>query len=342
MDCLKALRLIMPCLDGTLPRDEEESLAEHMVDCPACARQLELQRRLSGTLRQVGREEIQAPPELCGLVMDRVRDQHPGILHRLTFASFRRAIAVAASVLMLAGGLAGTNAGLKTFNSGKIIGYNTTSPEANLEPGNSDLTPADPTVGDTSPVPSIGGGNVPGNGLGGNAPEGGIAPITAPGAKTGGTTVPSITGEQVLLSSEMKINSTVLKLKVDYLAGAKSKVLKLANGAGTAAQVFPEQKGDQSILFIKITVADDQADGLIAGLTALGTLTDRQDESRDITYVYNETLVHYYDLQYRISTEANAATRQQLEAQAASYKQQLDTWVEEANKRVISLWLESN
>jgi len=72
----------------------------------------------------------------------------------------------------------------------------------------------------------------------------------------------------------------------------------------------------------------------------LGKVFDRQNESHDITSLYNETLVLHSDLLSRISSVEDTAEKQQMEAQAASYKRQLDTWKAEAGKRAITLWLE--
>jgi len=130
-------------------------------------------------------------------------------------------------------------------------------------------------------------------------------------------------------------------VKAADLLEARIKAVALAAGAGANTQVFPEQNGSKKIVVIRLTIVSDQAPALIARLSGLGTLADRQDESRDITALYNETLVLCNDLESRRSAASDPAELQQLDVQIASYRQQLDAWAADAGKRIIMLWLEN-
>lgn len=359
MDCREAMFLISLRMDGALSKDEEAVLAGHLAACAECARELALQERLSGALREIGREGVQAPPELCGLVMGRLRTERRTAFTRLP-AAWRRFIAAAAAVLFLAGGSAWVTAGMNVAGIGKMIGLGN-PPKIDVPGGNGNPagdgggSPDRGTPGSPPGAPDNPGvepeGNIPDSPQDGskdNPSEPGNGPGDVKDGANGGKTAPpaAVTtkpeGEVALLSSGIKVTSTVLKVAVDDLAGARAKAASLAAGAGAGVQEFPEQNGGKQIVVLRLTAASDRADELTAKLGGLGTQIDRQDESRDNTNIYNDTLVQYSDLQSRINSAKDAAEKQQLEAQAASYQRQLDALRAEAGKRVITLWLESN
>ena len=58
---------------------------------------------------------------------------------------------------------------------------------------------------------------------------------------TGRNFRPGPGSDRVLLSDEMKVTSTVLKITVDDLTTARTRAASLAAGVGAATQVFPEQ-----------------------------------------------------------------------------------------------------
>jgi hypothetical protein len=361
MDCREAIALISPHLDGALSIEENSALAEHLAGCESCARELSLFERLAWALREVGREEAQAPPELCGLVLGRLRNERRSVLARLP-AAWRRSIAAAAAVLFLAGGSAWVTAGLNVAGVGKMIGLGNPAKidmdagggnPAGSGGGSADRGDPGPAPGDPGGAPNVEPegdppGSPPGDSTANPAdPGNGTGDVKAVD-RDGKTTPPAAVAtvantpedERVLLRSGMKATSTILKVAVDDLAAPRAQAASLAAGAGAGAQVFPEQSGGKQIVLLRLTVASDRASELAAELAGLGKVFDRQDESLDITSLYNETLVQYSDLRSRISSAEDAAEKQQLEAQAASYKRQLDTWQAEAGKRVITLWLE--
>lgn len=352
MDCREANRLISPYLDEDITDAVAADFKEHVASCSECSRELAVYRKLSGALREIGREEMQAPPELCGLVMGRLRQERRNVFSRLP-AAWRRAVAAAAAVLLIAGSSAGVNAAFKAAGGGKMIGYETPAPKVSIDAGSgmaapekgsgdSGVRPDSAGPPDNAGAPVVnGGGSSPENVSGNDGSASNIAGNSGAGGSTTSAAGASSEAQRVLLSSGMKVTSTVLKMTVDDLTTARAKAVALAAGSGAETQVFPEQNGDKKIVVIRLTMTSNQAPGLFAGLTGLGTLIDRQDESRDITSIYNETLVQYRDLQSRAGSAPDAGERRQLEAQAASYKQQLDAWEAEAGKRVIMLWLES-
>jgi len=356
VDCRETQLLISLHLDGELSKDEEAALAEHLAACEACCRELALQERLASALRELSREEAQAPPEMCGLVMSRLRAERKAALAWLP-AAWRKAVASAAAVLIIAGGAAGVTAGLKMAGGGKMIVFETPA-KTDAGGGGSAAQLNEAASGAGNPVGPPGQASVPGSGQEALAPADGKgsgagspgltgkeANSAAPGGSGGSTSAPVETplpaGEpRALLNSSMKITSTVLKVAVGDLTEARAKAVALAAGAGAATKVFPEQGGGKKIVVIRIAAETGRAKAMIAELAQLGTVTDRQDESRDVTALYNEAMVQYSDLQARLNAAAGPAERQQLEAQAASYKRQLEAWEAEAGKHIIMLWLE--
>lgn len=355
MDCREAYPLISPYLDGELPGDRIKALIEHTASCKVCAYELSLQENLCATLKDMG-SEIKAPPELYGLVMKGVAKQRRGFL-RVLSPRLQRVIAAAATILILAGGSAGISLALKTNGGSKMIANYNTPPTIN------ESQTTAPTTGDvgnsgtngSNPIPAAGGDN--------SSPTQGQGAMTGETPEAGNTNVPqsvptnmpdnnnssilstpatsAMNAPRVFLNTEVKVNSTVLKIAVDELDGARARAVSLAIDAGAVAHVYPEQSNGKNMLYMRLKVTPEQAESLITGLNELGVLIDRQDESKDITSIYNETLVNYNSLQYLKSVEADDSAKQQLEAQSSSYKQQLDTWAEEASSRVINLWLES-
>ncbi len=347
MKCNESKQLIPLHLDGELPNAQDELFTDHLACCESCARELMFLKRLSGSLHEIGRDEIQAPPGLSVAVMGRLKQERRSAITWFP-AAWRKAVAAAAAILLLAGGSAGVAAGLKMAGNGNMIVYET--PTVKDPGGGVAASPDNSPLGDTTQLGNPAGedpskiaqnngsdpSNNTDNGTDGISPEDGLdGKVSAAGAISSKVT-------PVLMSTGMKITSTMIKVTVGDLAEARAKAVALAAGAGAVTQVFPEQNGGKRIVVIRLTATFESAPDLIARLASLGTMFDRQDESRDITALYNETLIQYHDLQSRISSTHDAGERLQMEAQAASYKQMLDAWEAEAGKRIVTLWLEGN
>lgn len=336
MDCNEFNKMIMPHLDGLLQDEQSCLLEKHAACCSSCSCELAAQARLSNALREIGREETEAPPELCSLVMSSLKQERRGYLSRIPL-TWRQAAAAAAALLLLAGGSAGVTAGLKLASGGKAIA---TNPIQSTEMDTGGNVAA--TIGDNTQQGNAG---VSASGNNGDTTEGnGQETFTISQEKAANNSAPRIdnaASPTALLSSGLKITSTIFKMNVDNLTEARAKTVALAAGVGAVTQVFPEQYGGKNIVVIRIAVPSDSAAELIAGLSAIGLPYERMDESRDITSLYNETMVQYLALQTRISSSQNTGEKQQLEEQSASYKQQLDVWNAEAGKQIITLWLEA-
>jgi hypothetical protein len=143
MDCRKAQYYIRQRLDQLLSEEDNAALEQHLACCEACAGELALQERLSMTLRELGREEIQAPAALSSLIMNNLRPQRRSALAWLP-AAWRKTVAAAATLMLLAGGSAGVMNGLNLAGNGKNIVMESPTPNvaAVPEPGSAGGTPA--------------------------------------------------------------------------------------------------------------------------------------------------------------------------------------------------------
>lgn len=340
MDCRQAASLISPRLDAALSAVDNAALEDHLAACPACRYEYELQVKISGALRSFGLEEVEAPPDMCGILMEKLRSERQGVLRRLP-AAWRRAVAAAAAVLLLAGGSAGVTAGLKLagHDAGMIVYAPPAGQQVDVH-GNSegtDVVPPKIIEDDNSPADV---GNVnPGGGESSGQPVPGVPNAEPP--KANNQALPE--GPTALLSV-MRVNHTKLEVSVDNMESARAKVLEMAltAGDGSSVQTFPGKADGKQVLVMRLVVEPEGATRLISDLSGLGTVVDRQDETSDPTSPYQDTKAQYLDLQLQIQAAGDATVRQQLEYRAAGLKQQLETWESEAGKHIIMLWLEKS
>lgn len=349
MDCRTAEKLISLQPDGLLTIEESTALALHVANCRACAHAQQLQERLSRTLQEFGRFELEAPAELASLVMNRLKAERRSPFTYIP-AAWRKTVAAAAALLLIAGSSAGVTGIFRMAGYDKTVALEPVSPTVLVDSGSGQTASGEPGggTGTTGSGGETGIGDLPGVMPGDNPSErnteGGInssSPMTA----TPGSTISnsrSAGGETVMLSGGMKVISTVLRFAVDDMVSARAKAVSIAAGFGASNQVFPEQNNGKTIVVMRLTVDADKASDLISSLGRVGNVVDRQDESRDLTSIYNQTMVEYNDLLARQSTLQDLEEQRKLDVQVASYKQQLDAWMEEAGKRVIMVWLEGN
>lgn len=346
MDCRTAAMLISLQPDAQLTTEERAGLAAHIAVCRTCAREQQLQERLSRTLQEMGRVETVPPVELGSLVVSRLRSERRSPLTYIP-AAWRKGVAAAAAFLLIAGSSAGVTAGIwKMANGGKNVVLETTPPIV-IDGGNGYLAPAGsggtPAAGLSTPdntgtpqdESSLGENPDAQNAEGGH--EGTVPPATATTLSEQRT----LGEETVLLSEGVKVTSTVLRFAVEDMTSSRAKAVSIAAGTGASNQVFPIQDNGKSVLVMRLAIDSQKASGLITSLSGIGTLVDRQDESRDLTSIYNETMVEYRDLLARAGTVQDPEEKRKMEMQADSYKQQLDAWSEESGKRVVMVWLES-
>lgn len=106
--CQKYEERISAFIDGCLPEGDRAELGAHMAVCPVCQAYFDDQIAIRQALLDL--EEIPAPPELAGRIMDRVRaeaQEAPAPRKTVLFPSWRRWAALAACCAIAAAGLWG-------------------------------------------------------------------------------------------------------------------------------------------------------------------------------------------------------------------------------------------
>lgn len=361
MDCRTASNLISAGLDEPLTATEQAELAEHLSTCAKCSQEAEFYRQISSALREMGREKIAAPAELSGLIMAELRAEtkQPAKAKPLWLKNtWQKALAAAAAVLIIIGGSTGLGLsnGFKMMVMEKLGGSNPPSvfvadnnsngeqesPLAN--PERTIITQEDgsfPTTNDdgpnTEPTPTQPltegeeNGNEP---VTENTPASDAA--TANNDRANPNPTGEVPGRALLNNQQIVMHSTSLKINAADLNVAKDRAFALASEAGAKTEILSNQSAENNVIILNLTVESNKSSDLLARLAELGTVTEHTDDSNDVTSSYNNIKVQYEDLKNRPDLSAN----EQWQAQAASYKQQLDSWDAKVGKRVINLWLE--
>jgi len=378
MNCHKARSLISEYLDQRLTAAEVAPLEEHFSQCLGCNRELAFQRKIKTALQEIGREEAAVPAGFSKKVMGSLKEKPVRKGFRLP-ASWGKVAVAAAAMLVLVGGVSSFGDGQislkekifgpsqqlvvaekdQTASKGGSLNRTDEIPRANIS---YDTANGDAVIEEAGPVQDTGAAD-PIVSDPGTADQDVVAmtqiedaidhPEEAemgldPEIATEDTAIaPAVAGAgapaKVALMQEgsMKAYSTILKVNTTDYNASKAKASAMATEAGATVEVYPEeQKDGKKTVFIRITIATDKAENLIAGLSSLGVTADRQDDARDRTIGYNDVLVRQNDLNDRLDKTEDPLERQQLEAQAASYKKQLADWDEEVSKQTISLWFD--
>lgn len=359
MKCRMVKNLFSPWLDGELNPVEAGEFQRHIAGCASCRAELSEWQEISGIMRCMA-EAVAAPEGFAGSVRARLSDVRPQRFPALS-AGWRKGLVAAAAALVVVAsaslGLAGRLLPLQHVPSPAIVGQN--------HPGvltGSDSVP-DASVTEEGTVSPAGGEEPGGTVSDGGAGSGTLETTeTAPG--TGETAARSSAGQQAtgerkppqqvkvaiapgspvepkaFLDKERIITSTLLKVAVSDLPAATEEALALADRTGTEYQALAVQNsGDRQIKIIRFTAPKDS--GLLAQLTGLGTVIDKQSEVQDVTASFTATLEKYRELLAQQGSTGDSRQQAELRARAALLEQQLSAWDQEAEKQVITLWLET-
>lgn len=326
MNCLQARELFSPHMDDMLEASERESLMRHLEECRVCGKEFKAWERVSQSLRALVDDcPYEVPTSLCTNVISELKLTKK---IRMPAVSWRKAVATAAAVLVLASGPALVNTGMKLFNGRPAV--------VTENPKDSQVTP-DNTGGEEITNNTNSGGPGPENrdritpdSGGQSQPE----PNTAPAGKTAIT--PESTAAKVskanvysvLLNTKMEITSTLLKVKTSSQDPVFT-ALTTAKAAGATTQLLDNQIMDgRKVSIIRMVVPENNAQGLIGQLSGMGHVINKENETRDITARYNETLLQYEEL-----VEKGDPGAQSLE-------KQLESWKKEIGSHIVVLWLE--
>ncbi|WP_338824251.1 hypothetical protein MHOCP_23430 [Moorella humiferrea] len=356
MRCLEARELFSPYLDGELPPAERERLRQHLEECRACSSELRAWQDISLALRQTG-APVAAPPGLLAEAAARLAAR------RRPWQGVRRwAAAAAAAVLLVAGSLGYAGLGLWQqlpaitaawqHEGGQQVAV--ANPDAGKEPPAVNLLPESGSIQPEKPAgQQPGGGETPGkdqapvNSGGGSAPPGTTpGAVKNPGGSSGGQPARVAAGEPYVarnfLNDRRQASSTMLKIAVEDMAGARAKALSLAAGSGAIIQTIADQDdGREKRVIFMFKVAEDRAAALLAGLGRLGQVLDSSSTTRDLTQQFSTTLEQYQAKVAQVNATADPAEKEKLTREARALEQQLLTWEEETKQHTIILWLET-
>ncbi|RJQ29389.1 MAG: hypothetical protein C4589_04995 [Peptococcaceae bacterium] len=359
MKCTKAKNLFSPWLDGELGPVEAGEFRRHIAGCASCRGEFSEWREISGVMRGMA-EAVTAPAGFAGSVRAQLDDIRPRRFSVLS-AGWRRGLAAAAALVVVASASLGLAARLMPLQSGPaIVGWD---PPGISTPGA--RTPVAPAPGEVV-APPAGDDEPAGTGNeGGTAPAPGTAPElaeTVPGTPESNagpsvgrpavkesvpekemtaTTLPDrLVEPKAFLDKERKISSTLLKVAVGDLPAATEEALALAGKTGAEYQELAVQNaGGRQIKIIRFTAPPDSA--LPVQLAGLGTVTDKQSEVQDVTSRFTATLEKYRELLAQQGSAGDDRQQAELRARTDSLERQLNAWDQEAEKQVITLWLEA-
>lgn len=369
MKCRKVKNLFSPWLDGELKPVEAGEFQQHIAGCASCRAELAAWQEISGVMRGMARS-MTAPAGFTGSVRARLADVRPRRFS-VPSAGWRKGFAAAAALLVVASASIGLACGLLPLTRGTVAlnaGKNSpgvsvpaapvpgsrepregfTPPAGEEKPGelspdrgtSPEMTEAIPGPAETTPETTE---KVRETKETAASPPAGQPEVKKPvePRQVATATVPGRPAEpKAFLDKERKITSTLLKVAVGDLPAATEEALALAGKAGAEYQALAVQSaGDRQIKIIRFTAPKDNE--LPARLAGLGTVLDRQSEVQDVTGRFTATLEKYRELLAQRDSAGNGRQQEELRARATALEQQLNAWDREAEKQVITLWLEA-
>lgn len=340
ISCNEARELISPYLDGYTTAGDTEVLERHLNHCMHCAGEVEGYRKISNSLFKLN--EVNCPDHLTASIMSRLQDNLPvreQSLRQKTAARFgaaRKALAAAAAAVLIMAGSAGFTAGYKLVAGNSDNGSEqppkqhyevaVNNGEANITDPGDKVTEPEPVVNDKPAKDPAGEVTRPSN------PQ----PAAVATNLEGNNAVVTDREPVVLLSNDIIIESSILKVAVNSVDEARQKAVNLAAGAGGKAQTLSRSENGTLVQIMQITVPRAKAPEMMAALTGLGREMDRQHEKQNITAQYRELVTRYNEL---IAVN-EAAGDSALEGQITAAKEQLNNWTRDAGNYTIVLWLE--
>ncbi|WP_338818474.1 hypothetical protein MTCOM_23750 [Moorella thermoacetica] len=361
MQCREAREFFSPYLDGELSPTEREVFRQHLEECPDCRAEWKRWQDISRALRGLG-TPVSAPPGFLAATNARLAARQ----RVRSWQGIRRLVAAAAAVaLVVAGSIGYAARGLWQQLPAPVArvqqGNGQQLAAGNLESGAGSTAPNLLPVPDSrisQPEKSDGqqpsGGETPGKSTTpGNT--GGAKEVSKPAGGAGGSVGSGNPGGQPaqvaagepyvarsFLSDRRQATSTMLKIAVTDMAGARAKALSLAAGSGAAVQVIADQdNGREKRVIYTFKVAEGQAAALVAGLSQLGQMTAKNSTTQDLSQQFSATLEQYQAKVAQVNAAADPEERAKLTKEAKALEQQLSTWEEETKQHTIILWLET-
>ncbi len=325
---------------GDLTPEERLLLAAHEAACPACRAEFARWQLVKSVLREM-QGMLSAPPGFAAAVSARIAALgEPKRALRFP-ATWKQGLAAAGIAFALLAGSLGALEKLHEPEPGtRIARHEPAAPRSReAEPRKGTEAPAPGAIPET-PAPKDEAAATPGS------PEekpraptpGSQQAAETPAPEPGGTAVPG-GGEVSLLSKELTLTTTVLKIEVADSAEARRIALAAAAAAGaTLTSEATAHEGATTNVILRFSVPAERAGAFTARLAALGSVRKQETSTQDLTANYRRTFEEYQALQAQLAA-APEAERPRLEAELDFLARQLASYEKEAGKHVVVAWL---
>ncbi len=331
-NCNQICELFSAMLDDELTGEDRARFEAHLLSCDGCKNEYQVWQRISRVLRE-DEISLKPSPEFTANVMSRLKtDTKP----RLWPAVWRTPTAAAVAAVMLFTGSWGVSVALNADKPEAVIVQQGTTREEQQQSTAADAPKE--SLGETEASRQDQEETEISNNSSGGVEKQQVATTSSASGTT--SSVQVFSGVTLLSNSQKDVLTTILKLSLSDINGARDKVMSLAARQGGSGQILVSQKkSNGELVIIKVSVPRDTGVGIAAQLATLGAVNSRTEERNDISADYNKAVSRLNEIQYMLNQGSNDKDR--LEAEASGLKRQIDSWNAEASTHSIIVWLEN-
>ncbi len=344
MNCKEAKNFISPYMDGELEGNSALMFIAHLEECESCRQNYQEMMQISSLFRSAGKNIIPAPDGFKDSVMQRITEK-PGtgrsaVLVRLK-RSWKKMAASAAAVVLLAftsytyalppliqmaehepSPIISSDSGNKVNPADNAD--NADNNDIDIQPSNgnsnSDINDQD-NIADTQPISDV---------------------IDNDPAVDNPDPEPGENAPVLLSEDQQNIKTTLVKIAARAeISSSYDQAIKTAQGLGAQTENLGQQsKDDITYQQVKIVVARDNEASMMASLRSLGDILSEQEDYKDISTAYQNTLDQYNNLNQQKSGSEDADEIQLLDSEIKSLFDKLGAFKQQAEKVTIVLWLQ--
>ncbi len=336
MNCKEAKNLISPYMDGELSKSIAEELLNHLGECQGCQQTYQEMAQISELFRSAGKIITPAPEGFKDSVMQRIAEKQGAgqsvVLTRLK-RSWKQMAASAAAVVLLV--FASYTYALPPLiqladnNQTPLVSSDTPD---NVEATNNDSTDLQQPNEDSDPTV-----------IGQDTPDSAQPDSQeTDNSQVIDTTEPQQTEKAPVLLSEDQQNIKTILLKISASAESSyDKAISAAQNSGAQTESLGQQvKDDISYHQIKIVVSRNNEAVLLDKLRSLGDMISEQEDYKDISTAYKNTLDQYNSLNHQKSSVDDPDEVQQLSSEIKSLADKLGAFKQQSDQVTIVLWLQ--
>ncbi len=346
MDCMNCKKYLSLYLDGELTAVESRGLEAHLESCAGCRAELALDRQI----KEILNSEMpvpETPANLAAGVTAAIQARPVGLSGFLR--RWPAGVAAAAAVMLitttaLGYGLTDWTAHMPIIgkkDTPEPVGAPFSSPglDEEAEPPEEEV-PGDTTDTDDEDLAT----DSPESDAAAEdrgAADGQPAPREERDRSTGDSFQIASSPEReekVFLNQPRTINSTLVKIGVGSLVTARDHAITEAGRMGASLQMHNVQSGSVEVL--RFSIAPERGEQLANRLTGLGTVMNREKDSRNISGQFADTLEQYQEAVAERNRTSDPDKTARLDQQINSLEEQLTQWTQEADQHVVVLILQ--